>query len=338
MTGQSADGERELVRFKTEVNLSEFAAAHGYALDRNKSCRSSVVMVHSDGDKIVIARALDGHWVYFSVRDDGDRGTILDFVQRREGVSLGHARRVLRPWLGGEAISRVARSSSPLPDSFASDLKPVARDISAARARFEAMLPIDPDNAYLTVERCIPPSVLAHPRFHGVIRLDGFGNVVFPHVDGDGGVCGYEIRSSSFTGFAAGGAKALWRSDEDSPDDGWLVLTESSIDALSYAALLGATRSRFASIAGRLNAHQPVLIRAAIESLPSGGCVVLAYDNDDAGDALTHQAARIIASTERTDLRFTDDRPEQRGSDWNDVLRRAFPSTGPHSTITLGPR
>jgi len=39
-------------------------------------------MRHPDGDKIVIARNdTSGAWVYFSVRDDRDNGTIIDFLQ-----------------------------------------------------------------------------------------------------------------------------------------------------------------------------------------------------------------------------------------------------------------
>ena len=72
--------DTELERFKIEVVLPEFAAARGYFLDRRASSRNSVVMRHPDGDKIIIAR-YEGttHWVYCSVRDGRDNGTIVDF-------------------------------------------------------------------------------------------------------------------------------------------------------------------------------------------------------------------------------------------------------------------
>jgi len=78
----------ELENFKTEINLTEYAAGLGYVLDRKASSRNSVVMREEGGDKIVIARGHDRHWIYFSVRDDSDNGTILDFVQNRKGVKL----------------------------------------------------------------------------------------------------------------------------------------------------------------------------------------------------------------------------------------------------------
>jgi hypothetical protein len=53
----------ELALFKTTINLSEYAAAQGYRIDRRASSRNSVVMKTEAGDKIVIARAQDGHWI-----------------------------------------------------------------------------------------------------------------------------------------------------------------------------------------------------------------------------------------------------------------------------------
>ena len=73
----------------------------GYQLDRKKSWRGSAVMRHPKGDKIMIKRdARSGHYVYFSVRDDRDNGTIIDFVQRRQHMSIGAVRKELRPWMG----------------------------------------------------------------------------------------------------------------------------------------------------------------------------------------------------------------------------------------------
>lgn len=40
-------GTDELEDFKTRVNLTEFATAQGYVLDRKASSRNSALMVHS---------------------------------------------------------------------------------------------------------------------------------------------------------------------------------------------------------------------------------------------------------------------------------------------------
>jgi len=196
--------DAELEQFKTGVNLSEFAASKGYALDRRESSRNSAVMRHPDGDKIVIAKnEASGDWMYFSVRDDRDNGTVIDFVQGRDGGSLGEVRKTLRAWLG---LSRPAGVQLP---AFVRDLMPVSKDragVIAAweRARTCTALP------YLT-SRGLGPDVLAFPRFAGCVRVDQRKNALFPHYDKDG-LCGFEVKNKNFTGFAPGGVKGLWHS------------------------------------------------------------------------------------------------------------------------------
>jgi hypothetical protein len=37
----------------------------------------------TSGDKVIVRLNPDGHWTYFSVRDDRDNGTVIDFVFHR---------------------------------------------------------------------------------------------------------------------------------------------------------------------------------------------------------------------------------------------------------------
>ena len=52
-------------------------------------------MRHPNGDKIIVKRSADGHYVYFSVRDDRDNGSIIDFVQKRMRLSLNSILRMV---------------------------------------------------------------------------------------------------------------------------------------------------------------------------------------------------------------------------------------------------
>jgi hypothetical protein len=113
----------ELEDFKTTINLNEYAASEGYCIDRKASSRNSVAMRHTSGDKIVIARGQDNHWIYFSVRDDTDNGTLIDFVQNRKGCKLGGVRQELRPWVG--STRTLAR---PHPDLFAQEIEKITKD------------------------------------------------------------------------------------------------------------------------------------------------------------------------------------------------------------------
>lgn len=296
----------ELEQFKTDVNLPELAATRGYALDLRASSRNSVVMRHPDGDKIIIAR-FEGstHWVYFSVRDDRDNGTVVDFLQNRGAGSLGMVRKTLRDWLG------TSRPVSQLP-LFVQELQPVSRDRAGVIAEWEKAAPCAA-LPYLT-GRGLGPEVLALPQFAGCVRVDHRNNALFPHYDKEG-LCGFEVKNKGFTGFASGGAKGLWFSQAKTTD-GRLVLVESAIDALSFHALFGDQHTRYMSTGGELNPQQPVLLRGAMEKLHPSAEVVLGFDDDEGGDKIA-QEVEAVAPAGRKLVRM---RPEG-GKDWNQVLK-----------------
>jgi hypothetical protein len=299
--------DEELGRFKTGVNLSEFAASRGYVLDRRESSRNSAVMRHPNGDKIVIARHDGGVWMYFSVRDDRDNGTIVDFVQRRDGGSLGKVRKILRTWLGAPRPEEVQ-----LP-MFAQDLLPVSKDRAAVMAVWERAK-VCVSLPYLA-SRGIGTDVLVLPRFKDCVRVDQRNNAIFPHYD-KAGLCGYEIKNKEFTGFAPGGVKGLWFSKAQASDRR-LVLVESAIDAYSFHILHGDPFTRYMSTGGELNPQQPALLRGAMEKLPAESVVLLAFDNDEGGEKITEEA-KAVAPAGRDIRRVL---PET-GKDWNDDLKR----------------
>ena len=92
--------DAEIESFKVEIDLRAYAASQGYQLDRAESWKGSAVMRHPNGDKVIISRQSDGHYTYWSARDDRDNGTIIDFIKNRKGISLGAIRRDLRAWTG----------------------------------------------------------------------------------------------------------------------------------------------------------------------------------------------------------------------------------------------
>jgi hypothetical protein len=266
--------DRELERFKLEIDLADFAAAHGYAVDEphfRQGARS--VRLASERDKIIVARnASNGHWIYFTVLNEGDSGSVIDFLQNREGLSLGEVRKRLRRWLGDGSASAPLlgvsgggggapslATKAAVPEGRASAFAKASADRAAGgpeskgRPRLNLRLePLRRDQAdllrawaltrpvgshpYLEGDRAIGKEVLGSERFAGRVRMDGRGNAVFPHFDAAGEVCGWEIKNAGFTGFSGGGQKGLWLSQERAGDVR-LVVTESAIDALSHAAL-----------------------------------------------------------------------------------------------------
>jgi Toprim-like/Protein of unknown function (DUF3991) len=305
----------ELEDFKARINLSEYAAACGYRLDRKASSRNSAVMVRSPGDKIIIALGADRHWIYFSVGEDRDSGSIADFVQNRQGGTLGDVRKELRPWLEGRSPGLLR----PGPEAFLPTLEPSSKDLIQVRARYEAMKPIEDGHPYLENERRIRAEVFCNPRFFGRIRTDNHQNAVFPHWNQDG-LCGYEIKNRNFTGFAPGGEKGLWGS-RTSPDDTRLVIAETAIDALSYFVLKHPPGARYISTAGALNPVQPTLILSAMNKLPPRSVVILAMDNDNGGAQLAAKISTIFGQIDAGMCVLETDLPPTPGQDWNDVLQ-----------------
>ena len=302
----------ELETFKREIDLRQLAVSLGYEIDRRESWRGSTVL-RRGADKIVVKRNGNGHYVFFSVREDEDCCTVIDFVERRQNLSLGAVRKVLRPWIGRPAILM------PLPA-----LEPTSSDRIRVECAYRGMADVS-QYPYLEQERCLPAVVLWSPRFVGRMRMDCRGNTVFPHFDA-AGLCGYEIKNRGFTGFAAGGQKGLWFS-RTRRDDRRLILTESAIDALSHAALFpdAADQTHYASLGGKPSRRQMDLLQAAIAKLPEGAEIVAAFDADLAGRRLAGDIRQVVANLasrmERSDLIFKSHLPLKEGEDWNMVLQ-----------------
>lgn len=300
--------DNELQRFKTEINLSEFSASLGYALDKRESSRNSAVMRHANGDKIIVARSEgSGNWIYFSVRDDRDNGTIIDFLQNRSAFNLGQVRKRLREWIG------TARPSIQ-PSLFVRDLLPVSRDRGIVLKAWETAKDCS-SLPYLT-GRGIGPDVLALDRFAGCVRVDQRNNALFPHYDNEG-LCGYEIKNRGFTGFAPGGIKGFW-SSRTREEDNQLVLVESAIDGISYHILYGNDRTRYVSTGGELSPRQPGLIREAIEKMPIDSLILIAFDHDEGGEKITKELKKVISPEYKTKRALPD---VGTGKDWNEMLK-----------------
>lgn len=304
---RSGRDDDELERFKVAVNLTELAAGLGYQLESPKhgTSRGSICMRRpADDDKVIIRRAEDGHWTYFSVRDDRDNGTVIDFLQRRRGLTLGAVRKELRAWL------RVDRPPVA-PALFRRDVEAHGQDLESVVARFAAARQVR--TAGYLISRGLLPATLGDDRFRGTFRVEHRGNVLFPHLH-DGHVVGFEIKAPAFTGFSPGGRKTCWSSVVRQTDQR-LVVVEAPIDAFSYHQLHPDEKSRYLSTGGAVGAGQLGDIRRHIESLPRGGVVVIATDADAAGDKLARQIEAVAGG-----IHCRRHRPPA-GKDWNDYLR-----------------
>jgi hypothetical protein len=299
----------ELRRFKSDIPLVHYAVdRYGYQRDRRESSLSSHVLRHpATDDKIVVRKDRDRHWTYFSVRDDRDHGTIVDFVQKRGGHrSLGSVREELRQWLGTER---------PLVDYV--EARP-PRDTTLPAQTFAAAR-VTASCAYLHA-RGLRRETLGDLRFAGTWAHDARGNALFVHRDDAGAITGFEAKNVGLTWFAAGGTKSAWQSITRR-DDRALVITESAIDALSHHQLHPDRReaTRYLSTAGAPSGAQFELLGRIFSRLPPMSTVIAAVDADEAGHQL---AGRIEALAQRVPhVAFRRDAPAG-AKDWNDLLQR----------------
>jgi Toprim-like len=307
----------ELARFKREVNLTELAASYGYRrVDRERSgagkwrgsTAASVSMRHpGTDDKIVIRQDCDGHWTYFSVRDDRDNGTVVDFLQYRSAGSLGAVRKDLRAWIKEERPRILAQLFRPTVRIQTRDRAAVGAAYASARS----------DCSRYLAERHIDRAVQRDPRFASRYRVDARGNVFFPHAEPETGlVVGFEIKNKGFTSFATGGRKTFWMS-ELRVDDDRLVIVEGSIDAFSYHQLFPRPRVRYLSTGGAVGRDQLDLIGRAIAAMSAGADIVGATDNDAGGMRLHEQLVGVAGGVALR--RHVSPVPK----DWNDYLRSA---------------
>lgn len=293
-------------QLKHEIDLPVYASTLGYQIDRKKSTGSSIVM-RLDGDKIVISKK-SGAWVYFSVHDDRDNGTVIDFVKNRTGHSLFDIGKDLNAWLGRSSdLSALNHYTGSVAEH-----KP---DPQRMAYLFNRCVPVS-QNAYLET-RSIGSEILDTQRFKNRVFQDRHDNAVFPHwLMGE--ICALELRHHTTRVFARGSLKTFWRSNIH-PDDTTLIVSESPIDALSYASLHSVHDAFFAATGGGLSPRQIEYLQQAVKSNSALKFIRFITDNDKGGDKLTERL-RLAVLDSGYKSRIERHSPTQPGQDWNDVL------------------
>lgn len=291
----------ELYRFKTEINLINYAASLGYKIDKQETCKNCTIM-RNGKSKISISTSQNGHDIFYDFRKEKG-GSIIDFVFSETGKNLGQIRQALRPWINETRSLKVKNVSQKLMSS--------SKNRRKVMIEFKKTKSIN-SHVYLE-ERGIKRDVIKSDRFSGKIYSDTFGNAIFPHYDHNG-ITGFFILNQRFKGFATGSEKGLWFSNFKQ-NDTRIVLCESAIDAMSYHQLKGNAFTYYLSIDGQLTQKQLILIDNLIDKNRNKK-IILAFDNDPAGHKYVHQIKKRHQHTNN----IIDDLPKKDGMDWNDIL------------------
>ncbi|GFO73285.1 hypothetical protein BJAS_P4002 [Bathymodiolus japonicus methanotrophic gill symbiont] len=309
------NSDAELDLFKTEINLAEYAACHGYQVVKRKSSKGFIVMGKSENSqKITICTAADGHGIYFENPNMGAK-TVIDMCKEEENCNLGYVRKILRKFAGHPDIKNLPELKKP---------QKTEKDLIKVRSEVSVMKVLDVKNSYLK-SRGISEETLKDKRFL-VLQDEPWKNVTFIHYNKDNEVCGYEQKNKgksavfdangntgkSFTFFSKGGEKGIWRSNNINKAEA-VVICEAGIDALSHAELkeTGADVA-YMSFCGQMSDEQLLLIK----KLSNGKNIVIATDNDNYGDVF---AEKIEKHVKGVALSVERDIPE--GKDWNNDLK-----------------
>ena len=304
------NSEAELERFKTDINLSEFLADRGYQLDKAASCTGYAVMRKND-EKLVVTKAPDQHYIYTDAHNTDDSGSIIDFIQNRTGNNLGQVRKQLRTWVG--------EHKHPQKTLWQAQISISERDYGKVVASWEKADTVQ--NFDYLGQRGISSRTVRN--YDENIRQSEKGTLLFKHT-GMSGTSGYEYKSSDLYGFSTGGSKGLFIARRSNPQEiTRLVVTETALDALSYAQLDGCRKdTAYVSTGGNPSNEQLAYLAGLTngKTLEKLKTVTLAQDKDRGGEQQavkigTHlQVAGIAARIERE----TPDR----GKDWNEQLQR----------------
>ena len=291
---------QELNHFKSTINLAEYAQSFGYQINRKKSTKISPVL-QKDGETIVVGQdRRDNHYIYFNVGDNADSGTVLDFVQKRTGETLGKVRKRLRQWLG-----------MPNPQVERVEVQPAALDeieLSMAKDKAQKLWNSLSDTSVSLFRgelRGIPIDTVKTAK--DSVRRDDQGNWYFALRDADGEICGVEKRDKDGRNgriAEAGQKKGIFVfGGQDGELCEKIIITESTIDALSAKYIANDSRHAFVSIGGNAGIVAQKAIKELCDKLPKAE-IILATDNDQAGDRHAERIKELIGIGSRSYKRY----------------------------------
>ncbi|GAB3323265.1 toprim domain-containing protein [Hymenobacter humi] len=302
--------EHELTfqNIKEQVELPELLHYYGYTLKKGENLGKGKWHVFEGDDTLVVFKGRGGDWMYFNSQDDRDKGSVIDWMKCR--LNSGRISGIAQPpdrtvW---QAVNDHFRTYLNLPEAERPrlDLPPIAE--TAPGEKFHSIYtkncrPLE-NTAYLE-SRGITKSTLARPQFAGrilnqfhTVQRPGlpaktFVNTAFPAYH-EGRVVGLELKGEGFKGQAPESqfSRSLWLSKL--PEDGpatHLLVSESALDALSYAQLHPNDKALYASTAGTLTQNKIFELKRLLTeaSIPT---IRAAFDNDTQGH---HFDTRLLA-------------------------------------------
>ena len=311
----------DIEKVKREVNLIQHAASMGYVLDKEKSSKTWAVM-EKEGDKILIKNGpnQNGHWMYKSLVDDQEKGTIVDFMQKR----------------GFSYQSICGLSSKHLDDRVVKDQKTLSVEIEdvlsqryIAQEAFDKVVEHQKGN-YLACRGIDRDTYVGYP---GVKVGDQAVFALYRDINsnGKGTICStisyqFDAKGSRSDGgcfnstkyFQKGLPRGLSILVDPNVPVKHIVVSESPIDALSYKQMNKMLEgTMYISTCGSLSQGiKKELTNVLSNAKENGWSVTLAFDNDKAGRNVEKEVRELASSLKVSCKSYMP----SKGKDWNEEL------------------
>lgn len=264
-----------LETLERNVDLPAYLGQHGYEVQRRPdvAIADGIAMAKaSTGEVLLLKKQAGEAWGYANLHQPQDRGTVSDFLSRRNGLSVP------------QVAERVVALAEAVP-----------RDPDAAR--------------YRAFQRNLPPTLAAAKREHlsameaergTVATLERLG---VPKGTFDEWRFG-AVRTSEAMAKVMSDPPDLWAS-KYRPTDKKVVFAEQPIDAIAYEKHHGKQVSCYMATGRQLSDDMKKKIAHVLCEVPAGVTVVLAFGRDERGQQLAEQI-RALAPTLKMERQAPD--------------------------------
>ncbi|GAB2613904.1 toprim domain-containing protein [Emticicia sp. W12TSBA100-4] len=296
---ENNSGNGLLGRFRQEINIASYAVSKGWQINQSKSDKNCTVVQRLEDDRsvetILVRKDNQKGYRYITDGDPSDRGTIVDFLVKKENFSIvekedwakifAHLNNYM-----GNATHVQLPPSPPKPD------KDLQKQVDSFHLNMNPLT----DTRYLE-SRGLTENSFHSPEFQGQIfnsRVYGWKNISFPLRTDEAFVCAIN-RSDEQNGYRKEQWNRLTNERDgamhisnlgifDSKKIDKLIIAESPIDTLSYLELHHkAIREKqegniYIATAGTpANAAYATLQKVINQTQPEK--IILAFDNDNGG-------------------------------------------------------
>jgi hypothetical protein len=253
-----------LERFEKAIDLPAYLSSRGYTLAAQPSSAEHLAMNGPRGESLLLRRDLDRRiWTYVDRKHSGERGSVMTFLERREGLDPKAAMERLI------ACADVRRREVAEAVLYREHLNGKPADLRQAEVNHLAEVERQ-RSANRVLERLgIPPGEYDAWRF-GSVRNE----------------------ADAVRLVAEPGSGRVWISPYR-PTDRKLVLVERPVDAIAYERRHGVQHACYIATGGALDDERRRRLAHLLTEIPGGMGVVLAFGRDRQGEDLASQVRAL---------------------------------------------